>query len=200
MFFTWWPWPLTSDLDHQTNLRYHQGQSLYQILWPYINPFNRENANKQIRTHTNGSVSITLTAHAGGYNFTGLKQIWFRNIGRTKLYNLQTHLVNSLGNNLRQSRPQQYMVMFHYHSLAWPLFYMLNLYNLPFVYQWSPKLFLVCRTKCLADIQCSAGHFDSLPDILLPDVQAKRKLSARHFMYLYKYHCDNVTVYATFIT
>ena len=37
--------------------------------------------------------------------------------------------------------------------------------------QWSPKLFLVCRTKCPADIQSSAGHFDSLLDILLPEVQ-----------------------------
>ncbi len=37
--------------------------------------------------------------------------------------------------------------------------------------QWSPNLFLVCQTKCPADIQCSAGHFNSLPDILQPDVQ-----------------------------
>ena len=28
--------------------------------------------------------------------------------------------------------------------------------------QWSPKLFLVCWTKCLADIRCSAEHFYSL--------------------------------------
>ncbi len=37
--------------------------------------------------------------------------------------------------------------------------------------QWLPKLFLVCQITCPADIQCSAWHFDSLPDILLSDVQ-----------------------------
>ncbi len=39
--------------------------------------------------------------------------------------------------------------------------------------QWSPKLFLVCRTKCPADIQCSAGHFAIW----------YTKLSAGYFMY-----------------
>ncbi len=38
-------------------------------------------------------------------------------------------------------------------------------------YQWSPKWFLVCRTKCPADIKCSTGHFDYLLNFLLPDVQ-----------------------------
>ncbi len=35
--------------------------------------------------------------------------------------------------------------------------------------QWLSKLFLACRTKCPAEIQCSDRHFVSLPDILLPE-------------------------------
>ena len=34
-------------------------------------------------------------------------------------------------------------------------------------WQSSRKLFHACRTKCPADLQCSAGHFDPQPDILL---------------------------------
>ncbi len=33
--------------------------------------------------------------------------------------------------------------------------------------QSSRKLFQICRTKCPASLQCSAGHFDPLLDIFL---------------------------------
>ncbi len=36
-----------------------------------------------------------------------------------------------------------------------------------YLVQSSRKLFQVCRTKCLASLQCSAGHFDPLSDIFL---------------------------------
>ncbi len=32
-------------------------------------------------------------------------------------------------------------------------------------WQWSRKLFLACRTKCPADLQSSAGHFEPMSDI-----------------------------------
>ncbi len=43
--------------------------------------------------------------------------------------------------------------------------------------QWLPKLFLVCQTKCPADIKCSVWHFDSLLDIR----PAVFELSTGHF-------------------
>ncbi len=66
------PWPLTYDLDHQTRPRCHQGQSLYQISWPYVELSGLESANRQTgrqtdtHTHTDGTVSITFNADAGG--------------------------------------------------------------------------------------------------------------------------------------
>ncbi len=51
-FSTWWPWPLSYDLDHQTRPRCHQGQSLCQILWLYINQFYRESAHTLTHRHT----------------------------------------------------------------------------------------------------------------------------------------------------
>ncbi len=33
------------------------------------------------------------------------------------------------------------------------------------LFQWLRKLFLACRTKCLADLQRSAGHFEPMSDI-----------------------------------
>ncbi len=68
-FLSGWPWPLTYDLDLRTCPRYHQGQSMYQISWPYAKRFSRESAiNWQTdrHTHTDGSVFITSTADAGG--------------------------------------------------------------------------------------------------------------------------------------
>ena len=69
-FLTSWPWPLTYDLDQQTHSRYYQCQPLYQISWPCVKWFGCESANKQTHTHrhTNGSVSISSTADAGGNN------------------------------------------------------------------------------------------------------------------------------------
>ena len=43
---------LTYDLDLRTCPRYYQGQSLYQISWPYAKRFSRESANWQTHTHT----------------------------------------------------------------------------------------------------------------------------------------------------
>ncbi len=67
---------LTFDLDHQTHPRFYQGQSLYQILWPYVNQFSCESAHKLTDTHTNGSVLITSTADAGGNNIQMLLEWW----------------------------------------------------------------------------------------------------------------------------
>ena len=70
MLLTWWPWPLTYDLDHQSRPRFYQGQSLCQILWPNIKWFGRESADilthRQTHIHTEGSVFLTSTADAGG--------------------------------------------------------------------------------------------------------------------------------------
>ena len=51
-------------------------------------------------------------------------------------------------------------------------------------YQYSDRQnhFLVCRTKCAADIQCSVWHFDFLPDILLPDVKQIGSFICRKFI------------------
>ncbi len=43
---------LTYDLDHRTHLRYHQGQSLHQILGPYVKRFRRERAEWQTHRQT----------------------------------------------------------------------------------------------------------------------------------------------------
>ena len=37
---------LTFDLDHQTHLSFYQGQSLYEILCPYVKRFGRESADE----------------------------------------------------------------------------------------------------------------------------------------------------------
>ena len=60
--FNW----MTRTFDLRTRLRYYQGQSLYQISWPYTKQFSRESADRQTDTHTDGSVFITSTADAGG--------------------------------------------------------------------------------------------------------------------------------------
>ncbi len=59
-FLTWWPWPLTYDLDHRTHVRYRQGQSLHQILGPYIKRFRRERAEWQTHTQTDGQTGPIL--------------------------------------------------------------------------------------------------------------------------------------------
>ncbi len=98
-FSTKWPWPLTYDRDHQTCPRGHQGQSLYQILWPYVNWFSLESVHKLTHTHTqtdrqtdrqtDHSVFITSTADAGGNNLlvsekttkiTGIALIWYKSL------------------------------------------------------------------------------------------------------------------------
>ncbi len=68
-FLTWRPWPSTYDLDLRTCPRYHQGHSLYQILWSCVKRFRHETAHTptdtHTDTHTDGTVSITSTANAG---------------------------------------------------------------------------------------------------------------------------------------
>ncbi len=51
-FSTWWPWPLTYDLDLQTHPRYYQGQCLHQILGPYVKRFSRESVHRHTHRHT----------------------------------------------------------------------------------------------------------------------------------------------------
>ncbi len=71
-FLTWWPWPLTYDLEHQNCPRCHQGQSLYQISWPYIKRFSCESANRQTHWHTH---TYTHT-HTHTHTWTGPSQLY----------------------------------------------------------------------------------------------------------------------------
>ncbi len=77
-FSTWWPWPLTYDLDHRTCLRFYQGQPLW---CQYVKWFGRESANeltdRRKDTQKHGTDSITSTADAGGSRGNKLVQnIW----------------------------------------------------------------------------------------------------------------------------
>ena len=52
-FSTWWPWPLTYDLDLQSHLRYYQGQSIHQIRVSKSNASAvRALTDRHTRTHT----------------------------------------------------------------------------------------------------------------------------------------------------
>ena len=65
-FLTWWPWPLTYELDHRTWPRYGSGRPACQIPCLYAKRFNRESADRRTDTLTDGTDSITSTAGAGG--------------------------------------------------------------------------------------------------------------------------------------
>ncbi len=49
----WIPWPLTSYLDLSTYLRYYQGQSSCQILWPQVVLFSQKSADRHTDSQTN---------------------------------------------------------------------------------------------------------------------------------------------------
>ncbi len=51
-FLTWWPWPLTYDLDLWTWPRYPSIWPTYQKAGPYVLPFGRESGNTQTDRHT----------------------------------------------------------------------------------------------------------------------------------------------------
>ena len=45
-FFTWWPWPLTYDLEHRTHPKSYQGPPLCRNLRPFVTRFSRERADR----------------------------------------------------------------------------------------------------------------------------------------------------------
>ncbi len=69
-FLTWWPWPLTYDLDHHTWPWYGPGWHTCQISCPCVKRFCLESADRrthrQTDRHTDRTDSITSTADAGG--------------------------------------------------------------------------------------------------------------------------------------
>ncbi len=51
-FFTWWPWPLTYDLEYRTRPRYCPDTSLHQFSCLYVKPFGRESVHRQTDRRT----------------------------------------------------------------------------------------------------------------------------------------------------
>ncbi len=51
-FLTWWPWPLTYDLDLWTWPRYSSTGHTHQKSCPYVCPFSRESGNTHTDRHT----------------------------------------------------------------------------------------------------------------------------------------------------
>ena len=52
LFLTWWPWPLTYDLDLWTWPRYPSTWPTHQRSGLYVCPFSRESVHRQTDTHT----------------------------------------------------------------------------------------------------------------------------------------------------
>ena len=68
-FLTWWPWPLTYDLDLWTWPRYPSTWPTHQRSGLYVCPFSRESVHRQTdrhtHTHTDYVKTITPIADAG---------------------------------------------------------------------------------------------------------------------------------------